>query len=84
MSINVLDEKVGALGALLRQQAVKDKGAKEAQELVDSWRESDERLEKKRRRENAAGWFSYYSHLAQVLHERAAHYERKAEALCSE
>ena len=80
MSVGVLDsEKVGAFGALLRQQ---DKGSGAANAEAERWRESDARLAKARRRENAAGWFSYYSHLACVFRQRAEEFEAKAEALC--
>jgi hypothetical protein len=48
------------------------------------WKESDERLEKKRRQENRAAWFEHFSTLAQVMRQRAAEYERRAEALCRE
>lgn len=85
MSVGVLDEtQVQRFGALLRQEAARDQGTERANEEVARWAESDARLAEKRRRENRAGWFAYYSRLSQTLHERADECEQIAESLCYE
>jgi hypothetical protein len=85
MSINVLDsERVAGFAALLHQQAVREKGTEAANEEVSRWKESDARLEQRRRRENRAGWYSHYSRLAAVFRQRAEEFEAKAENLCRE
>jgi hypothetical protein len=70
-----LDEKL-----LTRREAP----TPDADLLEPSYRESVRRFNERRRRENRARWFSFYSGMAELHRRLADEHERKAELLCQD
>ena len=52
--------------------------------LEPSYRETVRRFNERRRRENRARWFSFYSGMAELHRRLADEHEAKAEALCQD
>jgi hypothetical protein len=59
-------------------------GRERANALEAAWRASEMRHQEKKRRANAALWYTHYSALAASLRRSADGYERRAEALLLE
>lgn len=68
----------------LRDRRAAEVGRARANALEAMWRASEMRHQEKKRRANAALWYTHYSALAASLRRSADGYERRAERLLEE
>ncbi len=75
-------EQTSAQIDVLIEHRAKDRSKEN--ELEEMWKASERRHREKRRRKNAAAWYSYHCHMHDLHQGLAADYRSRAESLLEE